>query len=179
MADNETIEIEGQTIVIDPGLLHFSEATLSEYIQREAAYYDNIGYYLTVAEKNLQNKQMMYEKIYGDRYAEYKEHCTGPQAEAKAKADDDVMAFQKQVIEAQYIVKRLQRHLKAWDLNHDNAKSMGYRLCKEIDKLNADIYARGHGVDPVMNSDLDNRVEATITHVDPATDTIPEDLEIG
>lgn len=179
MAEKETLTIESHTITLDPGLLRFNEVNLSDYVQTEAAYVDNFGYYLTMAEKSLQNKQVMYEKIFSERYAEYKEHCTDKQAEAKAKSDDDVVAFRKEVIEAQYIVKRLQRHLNAWDLNHDNAKSMGYRLCKEIDKLNSEIYARSH-MDVGMGGDptLDSRVEATITHVDPNMDKIPDDLEI-
>lgn len=139
----EVLKFAGQEVVIDSENLRFSEATLNEYIQRESAYYDNFGAYLALAEKNLQNKEVLHEKLYSDRFVEAKESgSTEKLAEAKAKADQDVVSIKEDVIEAKYIVNRLKQHLRAWDKNHDNAQSLGHMLRKTMDKLNAEIFAK-------------------------------------
>ena len=63
-AKTEKLEIGGQTVTIDPQNLKFNEATLSNYIQTEAGYYDNFGAFLALAEKHLQRDEMIAEKLY-------------------------------------------------------------------------------------------------------------------
>lgn len=148
--EKEILEIAGQSVEIDPAVLKFSEQTLTTYIQTEGGYYDNFGGYLALAEKVLQLREMNYEKIYAERFAEAKQDGSDKLAEAKAKADVDVLDARQAIIEARYKVKRIQNHLKAWDKNHDNAQSLGHMLRKEMDKLSHDvIYRRNNYEDQV------------------------------
>lgn len=140
MAKTEHLEFASYELDIDPELLRFTEATLSDYITRESAYYDNYGAYLALAEKNLQNKELIHERMFAERLVEAKESgSTDKLAEYKAKCDPTVVAAKEDVVEARYVVNRLKQHLRAWDKNHDNAQSMGYLLRKTIDKMGGDI----------------------------------------
>lgn len=147
----EKLKFDKYEVLIDPENLRFDEATLSAYIQTEGGHYDNIGAYLALAERNLQNKEIQHEKLYCERFEEAKELGSSDKlAEAKAKKDSDVVSLKEEVVEARYAVNRLKNHLRAWDKNHDNAQSLGHMLRKQMDKLNSDIYGsvyRGHGVD--------------------------------
>lgn len=159
MSKVEKIEFDKFMVVIDPENLRFSENTLSNYLQSEGGYYDNFSYYLALAEKNLQNKEAQYEKLYNDRFIEAKELGSSDKlAEAKSKADQDVSFLKQECIEAKYIVNRIKYHLKTWDKNHDNAQSMGYMLSKQIDKLSNDIYGSGG-----FQESLDKNVAETVS----------------
>lgn len=160
MSKVEELNFDLFNVKIDPENLRFDETTLSTYIQKEGGFYDNFGYYLALAEKNLQNKEVRYEKLYCERFIEAKEFGSSDKlAEAKAKADADVVTLKDEVISARYIVNRLKNHLKAWDKNHDNAQSMGHMLRKQMDRLATDtIYGnhgyQGPGVDDEISSSV-------------------------
>lgn len=146
MPNKETLGFDKFEVTIDPENLRFDERTLSEYIQTEGGHYDNFGGYLALAEKNLQNKQTLWEKLYCERFEEAKELGSSDKlAEAKAKKDPDVVELKNDVIDAQYAVNRLKNHLKAWDKNHDNAQSLGHMLRKQMDRLPSDTIYGSHG----------------------------------
>lgn len=164
MADTEKIQLGDQVVTIDPMNLKFNENTLSQYLQLEGGYYDNFGAHLATAEKMLQQAELYAERLYATSFAEWKDNGGSDKlAEARAKADTAVIAANEVVIEAKYIVKRLQQHLRAWDKNHDNAQSLGHMLRKQIDKMNAEIYMKksGDGTDPrfdaMVEEDLTTR----------------------
>lgn len=140
MSRKEKLEFAGAVVEIDPENLRFSEASLSQYIQTEAGYYDNFGAYLSLAEKNLQNIELRHEKTLAERFVEAKENAASDKmAEAKAKSDPVVVELKEKVNEAKYAVNRLKQHLRAWDKNHDNAQSLGHMQRKLMDKLHGDI----------------------------------------
>lgn len=144
-ANKEKLKFDKYEVVVDPENLRFNEDTLSAYIQKEGGHYDNFGSFLALAERNLQNKESMHEKLFCERFEEAKELGSSDKlAEAKSKKDPDVVEMKNDVIEAKYIVNRLKNHLKAWDKNHDNAQSLGHMLRKQMDKLNSDIHG-SHG----------------------------------
>jgi len=165
MSRNEKMEFSGHAVEVQPDLLRFNEDSLTTYIQSEGGYYDNYGAYLALAEKNLQNKELMAEKLYSERFDEAKEGgCTEKQAEARAKSDSVVIKMKEDVIDARYIVNRLKMHLKAWDKNHDNAQSLGHTLRRAMDKLNGDIMTKyyEHGVSretPELDKKVSEEVE--------------------
>jgi hypothetical protein len=164
MSKTEKLEFDKFSVVIDPENLRFDDATLSHYIQSEGSYYDNFGYYLALAERNLQNKESQYEKMYCDRFVEAKELGSSDKlAEAKAKADQDVVALKDEVFDARYAVNRLKNHLKAWDKNHDNAQSLGHMLRKQMDKLGGDI----HGFHGYQGSTLDHDISTSVGSFEP------------
>lgn len=157
----EKLEFAGHEVTLNSENLRFDEMTLSNYIQTEAGYYDNFGAFLALAEKNLQNKEVYHERLYSDRFVEAKENGgTEKLAEAKAKADPDVVSAKQDIIEARYIVNRLKQHLRAWDKSHDNAQSMGHMLRKQMDKLNAEIVSKSSGY--YGTPGLDQAIERTV-----------------
>ena len=165
MAKAEKLQFDKFEVSVDPENLRFDEDSLNTYIQKEAGFYDNFGAYLALAEKNIQNKEVKYEKIFSERFVEAKENGASDKlAEAKSKCDADVSEIKEEIVEARYIVNRLKNHLKAWDKNHDNAQSMGHMLRKQMDKLREDtIY--GHK-DPNYVPGLDKAVEETVKSFD-------------
>ena len=159
MAKIDKLTFDKFSVVIDPENLRFDETTLSNYIQIEGGYYDNFGYYLALAERNLQNKENLHERIFSERFAEAKESGSSDKlAEAKAKCDNLVVSLKDEITEAKFVVNRLKNHIKAWDKNHDNAQSMGHMLRKQMDRLNNDIMG-SHGW---QGSTLDQDVSKTI-----------------
>jgi hypothetical protein len=175
MSKTEKLKFDKFEIEIDPENLRFDEQTLSAYIQTEGGHYDNIGAYLALAEKNLQNKEVLHEKLYCERFEEAKEEGSSDKlAEAKAKKDGDVVEMKQQIIEARYAVNRLKNHLKAWDKNHDNAQSLGYMLRKQMDKLNGDVYG-SHGYQG--HSTVDRDVAATVKSFPSADEKKDDEFE--
>jgi hypothetical protein len=172
----EKLEFDGRTVVIDPKNLRFDEATLGIYIQHEAGYYDNFGGALAWAERALQAKENLYEKIYYERFVEAKESGGSDRlAEAKAKSDETVSVLKEEVRQAKYIVTRLKQHLRAWDKNHDNAQSMGHMLRKQMDKLNAEISLRVANIDRAEIPGLDDAVASTVETDWPSAETETKD----
>lgn len=156
MAKTEKLEFDKYAVLIDPENLRFDEVTLTSYIQKEGGYYDNFGHYLSLAERNLQNKESQYEKMYCQRFVEAKEYGSSDKlAEAKAKSDTIVMDLKNEISEARYAVNRLKNHLKAWDKNHDNAQSLGYMLRKQMDRLPTDTIYGSHGYQGSGTSDAE------------------------
>jgi|LSQX01.3.fsa_nt_gb hypothetical protein len=163
MAKIEKLEFAGQTVVIDPENLKFDEMTLTRYIQKESGFYDNFGAYLALAEKHLQQKETIFEKVYYERFVEAKESGGSDKlAEAKAKSDPTVVAFREEVTDAKYVVNRLKQHLRAWDKNHDNAQSLGHMIRKEMDKLHSDVMMRTYNIDRSEILGLDRAVSRTV-----------------
>jgi hypothetical protein len=160
MLPKEKLNFDKFEVILEEENLKFNENTLSNYIQKEGSFYDSFGHYLALAEKNLQNKENQYEKIYCERFIESKELGSSDKlAEAKAKCDVDIVKINEEITEAKYVVNRLKNHLKAWDKNHDNAQSMGHMLRKQMDKLDGNIYGN-HGYQP---SNLDREISSTVS----------------
>jgi len=176
MAKVEKLEFAGQTVTIDPENLKFDEMTLTRYIQKESGYYDNFGAYLALAEKHLQQKETIYERVYYERFVEAKESGGSDKlAEAKAKCDPTVVAFRDEVTDAKYIVNRLKQHLRAWDKNHDNAQSLGHMIRKEMDKLHSDVLMRVHNLDRSEIPGLDRAVARTVEEWPSEKESEPEE----
>lgn len=142
MNDITKIVVNGEEVILDRSKLVFSEGTLSRYIEMEGGWYDYFGAKLAESEKELADKEANYEVIYSKRFTYWKDEygCSSDKvAEAKTKADQEVVDAKSEVIEAKLNVRLLQQHLRSWDKNHENAQSRGHFLRKEMDKLNRDI----------------------------------------
>lgn len=161
MAKKETLQFSGVSVEIDPENLRFNEATLNQYIQTEAGYYDNFGAYLSLAEKNLQNVELHHEKLLAERFVEAKDNGGSDKlAEAKAKCDPLVVELKEKVNEAKYVVNRLKQHLRAWDKNHDNAQSLGHMQRKIMDKLHGEIMGKQY-MGNMVDDELINKTVAS------------------
>ena len=74
----EKLQIAGRTVVIDPNNLKFTEQTLTPYIIKEGGWYDYYGASMALAEKSLSIREAEHDKIYGERFAEYKSNLIRP-----------------------------------------------------------------------------------------------------
>lgn len=153
MNEPVTVKIAGQDVVLDPAALEFNEATLSEYMQVEAAKYNYFGQMLVEAQAQLMLLKNRFDEIEARKFVHYKETVSGPipLVEAHVSTDEEVVAASKRVIAATRAVELLKSHLRAWDRNHDNAQSFGHMLRKEMDKLGFDIRQSGDADKRVQN----------------------------
>jgi cell fate regulator YaaT (PSP1 superfamily) len=137
----------GQEVDLDPKNLVFTEATLTEYLQKEGGWYNNFGGHLAKAESDLQTNELAYEQLYHETFRNNKETHGGSDklAESQTKSDNAVILAKQNVIDSQYKMKLIQLHLRAWDKNHENAQSLGHFLRKEMEKLNSEIMMGGQG----------------------------------
>jgi hypothetical protein len=173
----EVFHIGNHEVVIDPTLLRFNEQTLSNYIEQEGAWYDNIGHSLALAERHLGLLEAKHEKFFSERFAEFKDMGGSDKlCESRAKADADVSNLKEQIADAKYRVSRLKQHLKAWDKNHDNAMSMGHMQRKQMDKLNASIMGQVAGIS--LNDMLSERAIEAFAD-DEETSKKPEGMQEG
>ncbi len=169
MSKKEKLEFAGFVVEIDPEHLRFNENTLNQYIQTEAGYYDNFGAFLSLAEKNLQNTELKHEKLFAERFIEAKDNGGSDKlAEAKAKADPDVVQLKEDANNARYAVNRLKQHLRAWDKNHDNAQSLGHMQRKIMDKLHGEIMGRFNMGNSSGQEGLDDAINETVKAYDEA-----------
>jgi hypothetical protein len=146
--DNKRVVNLGQEeIVLDADRLAFNEASLNQFQDRLAIWYDYFSEKLSLAEYLLARREAEYDVVYSKAYAHYKENgATDKLSDAHAKADDEVQDAKKEAILAKQRVQQLKQHLKAWDKAHDNAQSRGHMVRKEMDKLHTDIMHRNHSL---------------------------------
>lgn len=135
-----SIKIGGQEITLDNSRLSFNEASLNEFMQNLALWYDYFSQKLAEAEAILAFKEFEHEVLFSSYYEKNKEEgCTDKLAEANAKKEESVCEAKKEIIGAKHKVTLLKQHLKAWDKAHENAMSRGHMVRKEMDKLHTDI----------------------------------------
>jgi hypothetical protein len=115
--------------------MEFNEANLMNYLQKEGPQCD---YLLS----KLAEMEAEYERLYSLKFVEFKdEGGTEKYVEARCKSDPVLSSYV-------YATKKLKGHLKAWDINHDNAQAFGHNLRKELEKLGGDIrFTREHPYD--------------------------------
>lgn len=134
------IKVGGQEIVLDNSRLAFNEASLSNFMENLALWYDYFSQKLAEAEAILSYKEYEYDVLFSAAYEKSKEEgCTDKLAEANAKKDPNVCEAKREIIGAKHKVILLKQHLRSWDKAHDNATSRGHMLRKEMDKLHTDI----------------------------------------
>jgi hypothetical protein len=162
----QTLVIDGKPVTIQPNRLSFNEANLSRFLDEEAVWYDHFGNAVAEAEAELQMREAEWDILYSQKFSIQKdEGATEKLAEARSKADPEVQAAKKAIINAKKNVKRLQQHLRAWDHCHANAQNRGNTLRKEMDKLGVDIRSGNNSSDPFRyTSDLEDKVNSIIGH---------------
>lgn len=122
----EVIKVGSVEIYVDRSLMEFNEANLMNYLQKEGPQCD----YLL---NKLAEMEAEYERLYSLKFVEFKdEGGTEKYVEARCKSDPVLSSYV-------YAIKKLKGHLKAWDINHDNAQAFGHNLRKELEKLGGDI----------------------------------------
>jgi hypothetical protein len=146
-------------------------------MQEEGGWYDYYGAMLSLAERHLALLDAKHEKLYGERFAEFKDQGGSDKlAEARTKADYDVSSLKEQMADSKCKVTRLKQHLRAYDKAHDNAQSMGHMQRKAVDKLNATIMAQVHKVDvPEILLDMANQQLAAKEYEEKVVEEVKEE----
>lgn len=153
------IEIDGKEVLLSSYNLVFSEATLTEYLQKEGGYYNYFGAQLSEAENELKTNELDYDIAYALSFRSHKEKKASDKlADACAVSDDVVVAARKRMNKSKYKVLLLKHHLRSWDKNHENAQSVGHNLRKEMEKLNRDIHWGLHSTMNPGDEDEINRI---------------------
>jgi len=157
------VMVNDKEVILDEKNLHFNEAILSEYLQKEGSWYNYFGAQLASAERELQDKDLKYDEIYSEKFVDYKEQGGSDKfAESKTKCDKDVINAKKEVYDVKEKVRLLQQHLRAWDKNHENAQSFGHMLRKEMDKLSSDI----RFTSSTMPYDVEQKIDEIVADVE-------------
>jgi hypothetical protein len=148
----DRISVQGVVVDLNSENMKFNENTLTEYLEKEAAFYDFFGINLARAEHELQRSELDSEYTYSDKFKEAKDDgASDKYAEAIAKTSMEYVAAKQKLQDCKLNVRKLQQHLRAWDKSHDNAQSLGFILTKEMDKLNRDrIMARKDDLDDII-----------------------------
>lgn len=138
---DDVIELGGVKVDLSDAKMRFNEASLSQYIQDEGGWYNYLGQKFADFDWMQQRAELAYEQAYAKKFVEIKEGEGGSDkmVEHKCKGDDELVELKKRALIARRYVKKMDRHLKAWDKNHDNASNYGHNLRKEMDKLQAEI----------------------------------------
>jgi len=155
----ETVKVGTEEITIDPNDLDFNEATLNEYMQKEASLYNYYGQKAADAQAQLQLAKMHNEIAYAEKFKFYKASNTVALTESLAKADPEVVKTAKHVISCARVLDKLKNYLRSWDKNHDNAQALGHMIRKEMDKLGFEIKTRAGNSQDVL---IDERIKAVL-----------------
>jgi hypothetical protein len=149
------VQIGDVSVDLDPDRLLFNEATLGQFQECLATWYDHFGEMFCTADYYYSCAKEHAEIVYARIYAEKKEEgATEKQADAQARLHPDVIKSKKQTLQAKYKRDQIQHHIRSWDKAHDNAQNRGHTIRKEMDKLQSEIYFK--------NKDLAEKVEEIV-----------------
>jgi len=136
-----TVIVQGREIVLDPINMKYNENSLAQYMNEEYGWIDYLGKQLEHAQKEVLDVEIESEAIYSLKFMESKDCGNSDNyAKAFALANVDVVEAKKKVAKCKENVGHLKAHLKAWDKNHDNAKSRSFAVQNEMKVLNRNIY---------------------------------------
>jgi hypothetical protein len=114
----------------------FTEATLNEYLMKDAATYSYYHAKYVDAQYYATKHEDLHEALYSKKFQERKEAgATDKLAEAMAKIDDEVTAAKDKARLAKRSKELLYGFLKALEKAHDNAINLGYNVRKEMSVL--------------------------------------------
>jgi hypothetical protein len=140
--NKRTVKLGKEEVELDSKKLEFNEATLSEFMDRLAVWYDYYGQKLAEAEAILSGAELKYDEEYCIRYDYHKdeEGLTDKLSDSKSKLHPPVQAAKQAVLAAKFKVQQIKYHLKSWDKAHESAQNRGHTLRREMDKLRTDIF---------------------------------------
>jgi len=130
------VTIGKDEVELDPKVMDFSEATLNEFLMKDAGTYSFYHQKWVDAQYLATKYEDYHEALYAKKFQECKENgATDKMAEAQAKACPEVVEAK----EKSRITKRTKDHLwgflKSLDKAHENALNLGYNVRKELQVL--------------------------------------------
>jgi hypothetical protein len=131
------VKVGDEEVDLDPKVFRFTEATLSEYLMKDASLLSYYGAKWADAAFIHATYEDRYEQAFSRKMREYKETgATDKLADAMAKSDPEVVEIKEQIRNAKRIKDLLSNHMKALEKNHENALNLGYNIRKELDVHN-------------------------------------------
>ncbi len=130
-------------ITLDTSVMVFNEATLGDYMVKEAVYYDHLGRAFAELDAVYQMRKLEVEEVEARAFDRHKsEGGSDKLCQARADTEPDVLDAKKKMVGAQLNMRLVQQHLRAFDKAHEMAINLGYNLRKEMDKLGGDIRSK-------------------------------------
>jgi hypothetical protein len=121
-----------EEVSLDPEVLSFSEATLNQFLTRDAAVYSYYSSKLVDAQYLADKYDEQADIVYSKKFQEFKdEGGTDKLADAKAKACYDVVEAKEKARLAKRNKDFIWNFLKALDKAHENALNLGYNIRRE------------------------------------------------
>lgn len=121
-----------EEVNLDPELMKFSEATLNQFLTKDAAVYSYYSSKLVDAQYFSDKYDEQADIVYSKKFQEFKEEgCTDKLADAKAKACNDVVDAKEKARLAKRNKDFIWNFLKALDKAHENALNLGYNIRRE------------------------------------------------
>src|SRR4051812_18799816 len=133
----KVLKIGNEDVEIDEKILNVTPENINEFLSKYAAWHrfyqtkHNDASYIA----KCYNDQ--YNKILNQKFRAYKQegNLSDKMAEASAKSDEEVLAAQEKLRQAEYIKDELFGFLKSMDYSHENSLQICYNIRKEIDKI--------------------------------------------
>ena len=127
------INVGNEEVELDSEILNFNEASLNEFLTKDAGYYSYFHSKMIDAQYILTQHENALEATYSAKFREYKENgATDKMSEAMAKSDQDVVVIKEKVRNAKRCKDYLWGFLKSLDKAHENALNLGYNVRKEM-----------------------------------------------
>ncbi len=127
------VKIGQEEVELSPDVLKFTEATLSEYLMKDASIYSYYASQWVEGQYYLSYFEDKYEFLFSRKMRENKEAgATDKLAEAMAKSDPEIVDLKEKIRAAKRAKDHVWVYMKALEKNHENALNLGYNVRKEI-----------------------------------------------
>ncbi len=142
------VEINGRVVILEPTHLLFNEQTVHKWQQESQTWYNFYSQVQFEAERWLTDLEDTHDALFDENYLNCKSNgCTEKQAEAASRIDANVRAAKKKVDDAKIVLGKIKSFIRSFDKAFDTAKSMEYRLGREMDKVMRTTGDRFPGLD--------------------------------
>ena len=162
------VVIDGREVTLDPTHLIFNEQTVHKW-QQDAQTWDN--FYSQVqfeAEKWCTELEEDYDTLFDTSYLDAKANgCTEKQAEATSRISQAVRDAKHKLDDAKWTLGKIKAFIRSFDKAFDTARSMEYRLGKELDKVVRSTGDWHSGRDPDLEAKVDEIIRGSSENHNP------------
>ena len=130
------LTIGKEEVELDAAVMNFTEATLNEYLMKDAGTYSYYHQKWVDAQYLATKYEDNFETLYAKKFQECKEAgATDKLAEAMAKSNQEVVEAKDKARITKRAKDQLWGFLKSLDKAHENALNLGYNVRKEMTVL--------------------------------------------
>lgn len=139
---NNTREIDliDEIVTLDPKRLSFNDANIGKFMEELSVWYDYYSSKSAKAEDLFGKAEIKYENKKAEKFLQAKgQGLSDKAAEAFSSVDSEVIVAKDATNLMKTQLKQLKEFLRSLDKAHDMAKSRGFMMQKEMDKLGCNI----------------------------------------